>query len=296
MLWSIKLILLIMMQKQSSNECRERIANYAALYDRLFKRDDQREWFRLYILGLLTAPSRKNVEAIAATVAPEIQTGANLAQALQHFVSESPWEHSKVLARYRECLPPAFREGAINWVIHESVLLKKGSSSVGTQRQMAWSIKKKVNCQVAVVIGITGKAGYVPLSIRLYLPRYWLREHSELAEKTVPRHLNQHFTKQDIAVQLIEELRAEGWVAERAIMEEGYSATDGFLEALAGMNIRFAEDKTDSLQKSSECFEALKTKLGLDHFEGRTWTGWHHHAAMVFAAKGFLLTERCKSH
>ena len=285
-----------MIQTQPINECREGIADYAARFDHLFKREDQREWFRLYILGLLTAPDRKNVEAIAATVAPEIQTGANLAQALQHFVSQSPWEHTKVLARYRECLPPAFREGEVTWVIHDSVLLKKGSSSVGAQRQMAWSIKRKVNCQIAVVIGIKGKAGYVPLSIRLYLPRSWLRDHRELVEKSVPPHLHQHLTKPNIAAQLIEELRTEGWMAERAIMEEGYSATAGFLESLAGMNISLAVDQADSLQKSTECFESLKTKLGLDHFEGRTWMGWHHHAAMVFAAKGYLLSERCESY
>lgn len=283
-------------RKLQSNDCRERIANYAALYNSLFKRDDHREWFRLYLLGLLTAPNRKNVEAIAATVASEIQTGANLGQALQHFVSQSPWEHTKVLARYRECLPTAFREGAITLVIHDSVLLKKGHNSVGTQRQMAWSIKRKVNCQIAVAIGIiSGSADYVPLSIRLYLPSYWLREHPELVEKTVPPHLHRHLTKQQIAAQLIGELRAEGWMAESAIMDEGYSLTDGFLESLATMNIKFVEDKSAVLQKASECFEGLKTKLGLDHFEGRTWTGWHHHAAMVFAAKGYLLTEPCKN-
>jgi hypothetical protein len=36
----------------------------------------------------------------------------------------------------------------------------------------------------------------------------------------------------------------------------------------------------------------MKEELGLDHFEGRSWRGFHHHAAMVMLAYGFLLLER----
>ncbi|MGK3111547.1 IS701 family transposase, partial [Streptomyces mordarskii] len=32
--------------------------------------------------------------------------------------------------------------------------------------------------------------------------------------------------------------------------------------------------------------------LGLDHFEGRSWTGWHHHATLVTAAHAFLTEQR----
>ena len=36
----------------------------------------------------------------------------------------------------------------------------------------------------------------------------------------------------------------------------------------------------------------LKDELGLDHFEGRSWPGFHHHATMTFLAYGFLALER----
>lgn len=36
----------------------------------------------------------------------------------------------------------------------------------------------------------------------------------------------------------------------------------------------------------------LKDELGLDHFEGRSWRGFHHHATMTFLAYGFLALER----
>jgi SRSO17 transposase len=36
----------------------------------------------------------------------------------------------------------------------------------------------------------------------------------------------------------------------------------------------------------------LKDALGLDHFEGRSFGGWHHHVTLVSAAHGFLTLER----
>jgi len=39
-------------------------------------------------------------------------------------------------------------------------------------------------------------------------------------------------------------------------------------------------------------YQQLKEELGLDHFEGRSWRGFHHHAALTLLAYGFLLLER----
>lgn len=40
-------------------------------------------------------------------------------------------------------------------------------------------------------------------------------------------------------------------------------------------------------------YEELKQELGLGHFEGRNWRGFHHHATLCIAAYGFLVLERC---
>jgi len=40
-------------------------------------------------------------------------------------------------------------------------------------------------------------------------------------------------------------------------------------------------------------YQELKQELGLGHFEGRGWRGFHHHASMCIAAYGFLVQERC---
>lgn len=39
-------------------------------------------------------------------------------------------------------------------------------------------------------------------------------------------------------------------------------------------------------------YQQMKEELGLDHFEGRSWRGFHHHAALVLLAYGFLVLER----
>jgi hypothetical protein len=39
-------------------------------------------------------------------------------------------------------------------------------------------------------------------------------------------------------------------------------------------------------------YQELKQELGLGHFEGRSWRGFHHHATPCIAAYGFLISER----
>jgi len=41
-------------------------------------------------------------------------------------------------------------------------------------------------------------------------------------------------------------------------------------------------------------YEELKQELGLGHYEGRSWRGFHHHATLCIAAYGFLVIERTR--
>jgi SRSO17 transposase len=55
------------------------------------------------------------------------------------------------------------------------------------------------------------------------------------------------------------------------------------LVALAKLRWRIEQD-----------YRELKDALGLDHFEGRSWNGWHHHVTLVSVAHGFLTSERLR--
>ena len=41
-------------------------------------------------------------------------------------------------------------------------------------------------------------------------------------------------------------------------------------------------------------YQQMKEELGLDHFEGRSWRGFHHHTCLVMLAFGFLALERLR--
>ena len=40
-------------------------------------------------------------------------------------------------------------------------------------------------------------------------------------------------------------------------------------------------------------YQELKQEIGLGHYEGRGWRGFHHHASLCIATYGFLIAERC---
>ena len=42
--------------------------------------------------------------------------------------------------------------------------------------------------------------------------------------------------------------------------------------------------------KTERVYEDLKGELGLDHFEGRSWVGWHHHVSVVLASYAAVVT------
>ena len=47
--------------------------------------------------------------------------------------------------------------------------------------------------------------------------------------------------------------------------------------------------------KIEQDYRELKEELGLDHFEGRGWLGWHHHVALVTLAFAFLRREQFRA-
>ena len=40
--------------------------------------------------------------------------------------------------------------------------------------------------------------------------------------------------------------------------------------------------------RSEQAHQQMKEELGLDHFEGRSWSGLHHHALLTMIAFAFL--------
>ena len=269
-----------------------RFEEYVAAFRPAFHRADQFLRFRAYVRGLLEPTERKNVEAIATAAGRVMMVESNLAQALQHFVSHSPWDAGRLFAAIRHSHAAVRRDPNAVWVVHDGVFAKKGRHSVGVQRQFARSVGRKINCQVGVFVAQIGPTGYFPLAARLYLPASWLRENADAAEKGLPADDRQPATKVELALRLLDELRGEVGTLPPITGESGYVTARDFTEGLGARGLSAREDRPDLVAEALHRFDWLKSELGLDHFEGRAWHGWHHHVGLVFAAYGFLTGER----
>jgi len=47
--------------------------------------------------------------------------------------------------------------------------------------------------------------------------------------------------------------------------------------------------------RTERAYQDLKGELGLDHFEGRSFPGWHHHVSVVLACYAFVVAERIRA-
>ena len=75
---------------------------------------------------------------------------------------------------------------------------------------------------------------------------------------------------------------------------EGESRTDQIYSNNAAANIGFRDlvDLAKLRWRIERDYQELKQELGLGHYEGRGWRGFHHHATLCIAAYGFLISER----
>ncbi|WP_433698589.1 IS701 family transposase [Nocardiopsis sp. CA-288880] len=73
----------------------------------------------------------------------------------------------------------------------------------------------------------------------------------------------------------------------------GEAPTDYWLSSLsAGTVLRQLVRLAKIRWRIEHDYRELKHGLGLDHYEGRTWRGWHHHVTLVSAAQAFLTLRR----
>ena len=390
----------------------DRLRDYAAQFADDFPQAKPARWAGVYLQGLLLDGERKSVEPLSRRVTlPEGLTSKDPEQALQQFVNQSPWDQRKVLRRYRSLLAGPFASPKGVFLFDDVSFPKQGTQSVGVRRQYCGALGKKANCQVAVSAHYVSPLGHYPLDLRLYLPESWLADEGRLDAAGVPEGQRRALTKPEIALELLDRVRAEGLPGRVAVADAGYGVSGEFRDGLEQRGLvyivgvtedfvvfteaprwvrpaqagrgrprtrarladdnprpvtlgelatrvrrrrvgwregtkgrlsgRFAwlrvwpasgwatgdcadagpvwlliEEQADgklkyafsNLPADTSCLRAvrlwksrwpveqgyqqLKEELGLDHFEGRSWRGFHHHAALTFLAYGFLLLER----
>ena len=92
-------------------------------------------------------------------------------QALNHFVTNSPWDTAPVRRRIAERMTEAL--GGPAWAVDDTGLLKYGKASPGVARQYTGTAGKVTNCQVAVSVSLVTDTGSCRVDWRLFLPQGW---------------------------------------------------------------------------------------------------------------------------
>src|SRR5215207_4022934 len=165
----------------------DRLRDYAAQFADDFPQTKPAKWAGVYLQGLLLDGERKSVEPLSRRITlPDGLTSTDPEQALQQFVSQSPWDERAVLRRYRARLARAFAGPAGVFLIDDVSFPKQGRHSVGVQRQYCGALGKRANCQVAVSVHYVGPKGHYPLDLRLYLPESWSADPKRLDRAGVP--------------------------------------------------------------------------------------------------------------
>jgi SRSO17 transposase len=90
--------------------------------------------------------------------------------------------------------------------------------------------------------------------------------------------------------------RSEPWPEEWLLIEwpKGEEEPTKYWLSTLPENIGFARlvDLAKLRWRIERDYQELKQEVGLGHFEGRGWRGFHHHATLCIAAYGFLVSER----
>ena len=193
-------------------------------------RKDGREHARRYLTGLMGTQRRKNMGRIEEDV-PETNY-----QGIQHFMSDSAWEHEPLMAQLAgeaAGLLGGKRNSAL--YIDETSFVKKGNASVGVQRQYCGRLGKIENCQVGVFASLGRGARATPVDFRLFLPESWAQDNERCDKAKVPPEERRHRTKCELALEMIKQARerklGHQWIGADEIYGNNRELTDA-LEAM----------------------------------------------------------------
>jgi len=137
-------------------------------------------------------------------------------RAYQHFITHSNWDDVGLLKQLgKDASDELQRQKAINGlpvglIIDESAHLKKGDKSVGVSRQYAGVVGKVDNCQVGVYSSLVNGERATLVNQRLFLPESWTTDPSRCEEADIPESHRIFKTKQELALDEVDDLLASG--------------------------------------------------------------------------------------
>jgi SRSO17 transposase len=208
----------------------QRFGEFADRFEDCFSRVSQRQAASQYVEGLLSDSERKSMQAMHGRLIDPVTY-----QALQHFITDSPWDATRVWSRLRALVPD--RSGLL--AIDDTGLPKQGKHSVGVKRQYCGALGKTGNCQVAVSTVLIGDRLVWPLSCELYLPKEWVEDDTRRAEVGVPATARLR-EKWRIALGHVRQILHAGFHLRAVLADADYGSTAGFRHGLERLGQQYA--------------------------------------------------------
>src|SRR5256886_6542042 len=174
-----------------------RLENFLKPFVARLQEVEQKAHARSYVTGLLSDLKRKNAESVA-----YLHDQDRLP--LQKFIGCSPWDHGPLLGELARQVGAELGEADGVIVFDPSAHPKKGTDSVGVQRQWCGRLGKIDNCQVGIYLAYVGRAEHALVDVRLYLPKEWAADRQRREAAGVPRAIRFR-TRHDLALEMLDE-------------------------------------------------------------------------------------------
>lgn len=145
-----------------------------------FPRADTARTAGAFVLALMSDLETKNCWTLAE------HCGHATPDRLQYFLSRAAWDCEALLGQARDLVVDHFGAPDAILVVDETGDLKKGTKTVGVQRQYTGTAGRIENSQVAVYLTYASNTGHALIDRRLYLPKSWTADPTRCAEAGVP--------------------------------------------------------------------------------------------------------------
>ena len=169
---------------------------------------EQRTNAHQYVQGLLSNLDGKDIESIAYLHDRE-------RQGLQKFMGQAEWEHRPLVKELARQIAEELGESDGVLVLDPSAFAKKGTESVGVQRQWCGRLGKIENCQVGIYLGYVSRRDHALVDFRLFLPKEWAKRKRRRAKAGVPEEVRFR-TRHELMLEMLDEhgeLLPHAWIA-----------------------------------------------------------------------------------
>jgi SRSO17 transposase len=184
------------------------------------------------MLGLVSDLGRKNCWTLAE------RAGHPRPDRLQHLLARAKWDAEGVVADLRGYVSEHLGDPEAVLVVDETGDVKKGTATVGVQRQYSGTAGRIENAQVAVYLAYAAPAGHTLIDRRLYLPKDWCEDPQRREGAGVPDDV-EFATKPDLATQMITAALDAGTPAGWVAGDEVYGADPGLRQRLQQRGIGY---------------------------------------------------------